>query len=111
MLAAVLQSKHLTGMVILIDRDRLFEAGFDDDMLVNGSSMATSDVAKYMSVGIGAAVGAALFAVNYWREQEMLKAIQVRPRYTSVYQDVLLLLSRLVHSCAGAVALLLGACN
>eukprot|EP00877_Chromochloris_zofingiensis_P005819 jgi/Chrzof1/15238/Cz09g32170.t1 len=61
-------------------RDRLFEAGFDDDMLVNGSSMATSDVAKYMSVGIGAAVGAALFAVNYWREQEMLKAIQVRPR-------------------------------
>ncbi len=59
-------------------RDRLYEAGVDDDVLLaTGQLVATPDLAKALAVGVTALLGVAAFAWTARSELRMLKNMQV----------------------------------
>lgn len=58
-------------------RDRLFEAGADDVLLLAGSEVATSDLARWVAVLLVASAGAAGFVTSALREKRMAENITV----------------------------------
>lgn len=70
---------------MVLFRDRLFEAGFDETVSLGWLSsflqlpadVATSDFAKYAAVAVIAALGSAGFAAGALREVENIKRMQV----------------------------------
>jgi hypothetical protein len=57
-------------------RDRFFEAGFDDDVLLGAggaaTSMPTSEFAKYAAMGVVAALGIAGFVAKAYQDKKMV---------------------------------------
>lgn len=55
-------------------RDRFFEAGLDDEVLVGGQLLPTSTFAQYAAMGVIALLGVAGFAAKAYQERKMVRA-------------------------------------
>lgn len=62
-------------------RDRFFEAGFDDDVLLAGAAaLPTSVFAQYAAMGLVAALGVAGFVAKAYQDTRMVERVQIMTR-------------------------------